>query len=563
MKYKKQKRIIEDKNKEKIVIEKKHHNNEEKESFKKKIFYLFTNFKILLLLFFLVFSFFSINYDFFREEGIVISSVSFNSLAFNKDIEVNSITKLRNLEEIKSVDNKKILFVEDFRNYVNSKQSGDKIRVQTDKNNYEFIFDFNENETAYQNLGIEVIQKQKSNIKLGIELTGGSRIILKPKSSLSDEDFEILLKIVETRISRGGLSSFKISKIDDAFSSDKFILIETSSTNKNKVEELLKRAGKFEAKIGNKIAFSGEDVLRVLDSNFHSEGCSNQGAGYICSSAFQVEITEKAAQNFLDVTSKLNVVGQSLEKPIEFFLDDKKTDELSISSVFKHRKITNPQITVSGENEDSREQAIKSVNKEVSFLKAVLGVKALPSELEVISSYSISKNIGNNFLQNAIVIGLLALLAVSILIALRYNNPKIFVGIFIVLISEIVIIFGIASFLPWLITFDLVAIGGLIAAIGTGVDDQIIITDEYFRKQNKKEKSKKRLKKAIAIIFISFITTVFAMFPLYFAGLELIKGFATMVILSVSIGVLITRPAYANFLRILQTTKKQRDEEEF
>jgi preprotein translocase subunit SecD len=52
------------------------------------------------------------------------------------------------------------------------------------------------------------------------------------------------------------------------------------------------------------------------------------------------------------------------------------------------------------------------------------------------------------------------------------------------------------------------------------------------------------------------------MVPLYVAGLQLLQGFAFMIIIGVSVGVFITRPAYAAFLRIMKTTRAERKEEE-
>ncbi|MBW3001002.1 protein translocase subunit SecD, partial [Candidatus Woesearchaeota archaeon] len=55
---------------------------------------------------------------------------------------------------------------------------------------------------------------------------------------------------------------------------------------------------------------------------------------------------------------------------------------------------------------------------------------------------------------------------------------------------------------------------------------------------------------AFFIIFAAYFTTVVAMLPLWFAGAGLLKGFALTTILGVSIGVLITRPAFAAIIQI-------------
>ena len=60
---------------------------------------------------------------------------------------------------------------------------------------------------------------------------------------------------------------------------------------------------------------------------------------------------------------------------------------------------------------------------------------------------------------------------------------------------------------------------------------------------------------------IAYFTTLAAMIPLMFAGLKMLQGFSLMILLGVTVGVLITRPAYAAMLRIIMTTREQRAEE--
>ena len=99
---------------------------------------------------------------------------------------------------------------------------------------------------------------------------------------------------------------------------------------------------------------------------------------------------------------------------------------------------------------------------------------------------------------------------------------------------------------------DLAAIAGIVIAVGTGVDHQIVITDETISSSGEQIYDwKKRLKRAMFIIMASYFTTVVAMLPLVFAGAGLLKGFAITTILGVSIGVFITRPAYAAIIEIL------------
>ena len=147
----------------------------------------------------------------------------------------------------------------------------------------------------------------------------------------------------------------------------------------------------------------------------------------------------------------------------------------------------------------------------------------------------------------------------SLLITLRYKKIFLFSIVLFALVTELIIVFGVAALLK--VTIDLATIGGLIAAIGTGVDDQIIITDEYFRKDKKYLRSKSKIKNAFFVVLVAYCTTFFAMVPLIFGGLKILQGFAFMILIGITVGVLITRPAFSELLRIFTTTKEEREAE--
>ena len=164
---------------------------------------------------------------------------------------------------------------------------------------------------------------------------------------------------------------------------------------------------------------------------------------------------------------------------------------------------------------------------------------------------SISPLLGDEFIDNALLVGALAILAVAIVIFVRYRQLKISLTMMGIMVSEVIMLLGVAALIGW--NLDLAAIAGIIIAVGTGVDDQIVITDETLsgQKRGRLYDWKRRLKQAFFIIMAAYFTTVVAMVPLIFAGAGLLKGFAITTIIGVSIGVFITRPTYAAIIRIL------------
>ena len=532
-----------------------------KESFQTKLKYILISPKTIVLMFFLIISVLFFNYDFSNEKRIVISSVSIGSHAEKSGIEVSPNSKLRDLEKIIEIDGVQISNERQFFEVL-EKIEKNNFNILTDKNIYT-INNFLDNSTNLSNsqiLGLSFRDAPKSNLKLGIELEGGTKMFLKPTNqNLTETEFKELIEILSQRLNKGGLSGTKIEEIFDIFSDERFILVESTSSNKNQIVELLKRQGNFVAKLGDKVVFTNDNIDRTRISENNFEGCSQN---YICSYSFSILIDENGTNSFFNVAKNLNTINGRLEDNIYLYLDGILITNLTVASDFKYKKINTPQISVSGVYNENYDRALSNAQKEADNIKLLLKTGPLPTEIQIVSSYTISNSLSEKFLENSMLIGLVSLLLVSTIISFRYRNPLIFIGVFVCLISEVIIIFGLSSLLSWGIVIDLVAIGGLIAAIGTGVDDQIIITDEYFRKENKNKLSKSKVKRAIVIILIAYLTTLAAMLPLSFAGLEIIKGFSIMIILGITIGVLITRPFYANYLRLITTTKKQRDEED-
>lgn len=531
-----------------------------KDTFSMKLRDLLFNWRILLLIFFIILSFFLINWN-FGESGVVINGITPNSPATQGGMLYDADVNPRDMEKIFSVNDMPVDSVEEYHRLIEESEVNSTISLETDRGDYVIEVPDDWDEVTSEKLGISVREEPRSNIRLGMELEGGSKLILEPKEELSDEDFELLIETLQNRLDIYGASGTTVNSIEDVYSGERYIIVESISANVNDIYELISRQGEFEARIMNETVFTGNNVAHVSNDpqRTYLQGCSEGAEGVVCTYAFSVRLDSEGADNFYAVTSELDVVGDHLSEEVVFYMDGEKITSLSISSSFKYQRITQPQITVSGEPMPTRDEAVESARQERGYLQTILSTQSLPAELEVIQSHSVAPSRGAQLLENAVWVGIFAVLLVASIITIRYRQPLLFAGILTTLIAELIIIFGIAAFMR--ISIDLAAIGGLIAAIGTGVDDQIIITDEYMKKRKKKLTSRKRIKAALVIILIAYLTTLAAMIPLNFAGLQILQGFAFMIIIGVTIGVLITRPAYAAYLRIMTTTRQQRAQE--
>ncbi|MFA6048776.1 MAG: hypothetical protein WC792_02410 [Candidatus Micrarchaeia archaeon] len=219
------------------------------------------------------------------------------------------------------------------------------------------------------------------------------------------------------------------------------------------------------------------------------------------------------------------------------------------------------QVTGSASGATPLEQE-KSAKSEVKELKSVISGGRLPVSTVVGSSFTVAPTLGEKFLEYSWIGVIVAILAVSLVIMLRYGRPELVVPIVVVNASEILITMTIIGAIG---TLDLSAMAGIISMMGTGVNDQIVLTDELLRKKGEGEDEfvrseerelKERVKRGFQIVFTIAGVAVVAMLPLLLSGIVEIMGFALSVVLGVIVGISITRPAYAAIVENVISSRK-------
>lgn len=507
------------------------------------------------------------------------------------------------------------------------------------------LYEFSINET----LGIDVMDIERTNIEFGLDIRGGTRIILTPKNVSDKETIDQIIATLQTRANLYGLKEIKFYSIKGE---RPYIQIEATGLGSEIVNQLLSTQGKFEAKVekpvviennrgnfilgdrtyvvvygngsvkinnslikpnetfvldsiefqyinktGDKLIFlgtvyRGKDIELVY-TDPQKSGIIPRGGAY--SFYFVVLISQEGAQRFADVTTgipkflDINTGEEYLDSNIYLFLDGQLVSSLRIGASLGGQVYTTPQIQGSRLNmDDAIEEKLR--------LQTILRSGALPTNLETVSVDVISPTLGKGFFMSTLYAALFAGLAVLLIVFFRYRSIKVALPLIFIGLSEVVIILGIAAtndahiwgavfvinfviavlawwkkqeidiyawigvilipllgMMSW--TIDLPAIGGIIAAIGTGVDHQIIIADEAITGRKREEKIfytlKEKIKAAFFIIFGAAATTIAAMVPLMFLGIGLVRGFAITTMIGVLVGVLITRPAYARIIEIL------------
>ncbi|MDP7180681.1 MAG: hypothetical protein QF824_05420 [Candidatus Woesearchaeota archaeon] len=563
-----------------------------------KIKKVFQNFRVVILIIVLLLAIIAINPN-FGNNGVAIRNILTNSSAALSNIErprPNAPPMSR--EVIVALDNQIINNLEEYYEAVSQLEVNKTVQIRTNKGIYRLTtrekfqtIELNEtekktieeivpiNETHNQtitkevevpktkqiSLGVEelgfiVQDAPKTNIRKGLDLQGGTRVLLSPEKKISPSDMDILLSNIKERLNVFGLSDIIVREAGD-LSDNQYIVVEIAGANEEEVKDLLAKQGKFEATIGNQTVFSGGKDITYVCRSAECAGinplqpCGTTANGqWLCRFRFSMTLNPEAAQRQAEATKDLEVITDEnsqtyLSESLVLILDNQKVDELSIGAELKGKAETNIQISGSGIGNTQQEGIFNALGN-MKRLQTILITGSLPIKLDIIKTDSISTFLGEEFLNNAILIGLLAVLTVVIIIFARYRKVQVAVPMFITIISEVIILLGVASLIGW--NIDLAAIAGILIAVGTGVDHQIVITDETLKGELKSIFNwKDRIKNAFFIIMAAYFTTLVAMIPLIFAGAGMLKGFALTTIIGVSVGVFITRPAYASIIEIL------------
>lgn len=403
-----------------------------------------------------------------------------------------------------------------------------------------------------------------NGIQQGLDLKGGSIIQIHLEQPVNPETMSKVTTVLDKRLNIFGVKDVKVRA-----SGDQDVIVEIAGVNPDQVANIVGTPGKFEAKIGNETVLVGSDIVSVKP--YQIEGNTWR---------VPFTISTEGANKFAELAKGKG--GQ----PVDMYLDDKLVSSPILSDELANG-VASTDVEVSGTNQ-TKEQA----ETEAKIIQTVLQSGALPVKVNIAGISSVSAELGDQFKNGAIIAGILALVVISIIILIRYRTPSLVFPIIFTSLAELLLILGIASIIKW--NIDLAAIAGIIAAIGTGVDDQIIITDEVLkdkkvegkkpRKQSKnKMKTKKgrktkeakkpkiskritgfrmRIKSAFFIIFASAATLIAAMLPLAYVGFSrgatgigVLSGFAFTTIIGVLIGIFITRPVYAKFIELLMGNK--------
>ncbi len=381
-------------------------------------------------------------------------------------------------------------------------------------------------EEEIKNKSQEILEEQLN--EAGIEL-------ISYENRVSSHTTEQTKNIINTKLNYAGLKDIRVRTWGEDY-----ILVDLAGMPLEEARQYVAQPGKFEIKIfvnetKTERICTGASIKRV--SPYRREGM--QGSWGV-----PFELTNSAAQTFIEMTIQYGATDNPQAHPIAMYLDEKEVFKAplntSLASSIKSGVWTdNTLIASTGTGEEARQRAQQ--------LETHLRAGSLPVKPEIVSEGYVDPVLGKNFLKGVFSAIILAILAVAFIVYLRYKESMIVIPLLIAGFSETLIVLGIATQIQQL---DLPSIGGLIATLGTGVDQLVIITDEVLRGKTRSRQSLvKRVSAAFSIIFASAATTVIAMTPLAYMQLGVLRGFAIVTIIGILVGIFITRPAYGNMIK--------------
>jgi preprotein translocase subunit SecD len=406
-----------------------------------------------------------------------------------------------------------------------------------------------------------------SGITEGLDLKGGSSIQIELQQPVNVTTMDTVISVLNKRLDVFGVKDVQVRP-----SGNQSVLVEVAGVQPQDVSNLVGTPGKFDATIGNQTVLLGSDIVTVQ-------------AYSVTGNTWQVPftITTTAADNFAQAAK--GKAGQ----PVNMYLDNNLVSSPQLDPGLANG-VPSTDVEVSGTAASAAAAETQAKN-----IQTILQSGSLPVQVSIEGVSSVSAELGTEFVNGALIAGFAALLVISAVILFRYRTPILVLPIIFTSLAELVLILGVASIIHW--NIDLAAIAGIIAAIGTGVDDQIIITDEVLKgnrdfnvKPNQKSRRSKkadkkrgngkkaksepkkvkvsrrisgfrlRIRSAFFIIYASAATLIAAMLPIAYvgfatgSGLGVLVGFAFTTIVGVLIGIFITRPVYAKFVELLVGT---------
>ncbi len=366
------------------------------------------------------------------------------------------------------------------------------------------------------------------DVNLGLDLQGGFEVLyqvdpLEEGDTIDDSAVESTASTLDSRVNVLGVSEPSI-QIED----NNRIRIQLAGVeDQQEARELLSTQAELTIRdVDDNVLLSGKDLV---------QGGASQGYDELNNAMVSLELRD--SNKFKEVTEEISSKPQGenlmviwmdfVEGEDSFAEEVQKEDPKFISAPTVSQPINSSDVMISG-GFDGQEGVERAQN-----IAALLNSGSLPVKLTEIYSTSVGAQFGEQALDETVTAGLIGVALVFIFMIFFYRVP----GIIAAITLTIYIYLTLVGFNAISGTLTLPGIAAIILGVGMAVDANIILyerlKDEIRIGRSLKQAYKKAASSSLWTIVDANLTTLIAAIVLFIFGTSSVKGFATMLLLSI------------------------------
>ncbi|MCI8446214.1 MAG: protein translocase subunit SecD [Bacilli bacterium] len=369
-----------------------------------------------------------------------------------------------------------------------------------------------------------------NSLNFGLDLQGGFEVLYQVKSvddgKVTKDMVTNTYKTIGKRIDVLGVSEPNITVEGD----DKIRVQLAGVTDPEKAREILSKAANLTFRDTSDNLLMTAEVLKSGGAKIGQDGNGLP--------AVALSISDK--EEFLRVTKK---VSEMEDNRIVIWLDFEDGSDSFAKEEGRCGSLNSSRcLSVASVSQGFASDVIIQGNfklEEVTNLVELINSGSLPTKLEEISSKSVEASFGANSLEKTFLAGVVGVVGVMLFMTMIYRFAGLISSVGIMIYTFIT--FGIFWLIGGILTLP--GIAALVIGIGMAVDASVLsfarIKDELYEGATLQNAFIKGNKNSFWAIFDSNLTTLLVAIILFIFGESTIKGFATMLIISICVTMLI------------------------
>jgi len=361
------------------------------------------------------------------------------------------------------------------------------------------------------------------NLNFGLDLKGGFEILYKVESidgsSMDHDKLVATYKTLDKRIDSLGVSEPEITLEGNDKIRIKLAGVKDPETARSQLSTVAT------------LTFRDTSDNLLMDSSVLVAGGAKVSQDSSGNPAVSLSVKDK--DKFYSVT---NQISQQSDNVIVIWLDfEDGVDSYSSESSLCGSDESNCLSAASVSQGFASDVIIQGdfTEEEVENLVDLINSGSLPSKLTEISSNTVGASFGDDTLQKTLYAGIIGVVLIALLLIVVYHFAGFLSTISIMLYSLLVF------FTFWVVggVLTLSSIAALVLAIGMAVDSNVImfsrIKDELYKGRSLKNACIEGSKSSFSAILDSNLTTLIVAIIMFIFGESSIKGFATMLIITI------------------------------